>query len=171
VTAAAAIIALALLAAGCGGSLRKPAAQRSSALAFASCMRANGVSRYPDPAANGHLAKESLAQLGVTSSQFQSATNACRHLLPNGGTAPSAAQQLEVKELGLRFALCVRAHGVSNFPDPAGDGRIPDPASVGIDQGSPRFKAANQACAKYRPPYVPSNSAYEAWARAHPGGS
>jgi hypothetical protein len=64
----------------------------------------------------------------------------------------------------------VRAHGVANFPDPDSTGRIPDPASVGIDQGSPKFEAANQACAKDRLPYIPSNSAYESWAKTHSGG-
>jgi hypothetical protein len=168
---AAAIVALALLAAGCGGSPRKPAAQRSPALAFAGCMRASGVSKYPDPSGDGRLAKKSLEQLGVTGSQFASATSACRHLLPNGVGAPSATQQEAVKALGLRFSQCVRAHGLPNFPDPAADGRIPDPASVGIDQASPTFRAANQACAAYRPPYMPSNAAYAAWARSHPSGS
>jgi hypothetical protein len=63
----------------------------------------------------------------------------------------------------------VRSHGVPNFPDPGSDGRIPDPATAGVDQGSPKFQAANQACGKYRPPYVPSNSAYNSWARTHTG--
>jgi hypothetical protein len=166
-----AIGAIGLLAAGCGGSPRKPAAEMRSALAFAGCMRTNGVSKYPDPTGDGRLAKESLAQLGVTGSQFASANNACRHLLPNGGSPPSAGQQEAVKALGLHFSQCVRAHGLPNFPDPAGDGRIPDPAGLGIDQGSPKFRAANQACAAYRPPYMPSNAAYAAWARSHPSGS
>lgn len=59
----------------------------------------------------------------------------------------------------------MRAHGVTNFPDPDSTGRIPDPASFGIDQGSPQLEAANQACGKYRPPYIPSNAAYNAYAR------
>jgi hypothetical protein len=171
VKAAAVIVSLALVAAGCGGSPRTTAAQRSFAVAFAGCMRTNGVSKYPDPTRGGRLAKESLEQLGVTSSQFVSATNACRHLLPNGVGAPSATQQEAVKALGLHFSRCVRAHGLPNFPDPAGDGGKPDPAGVGIDQGSPKFRAANRACAAYRPPYMPSNAAYAAWARSHPGGS
>jgi hypothetical protein len=61
----------------------------------------------------------------------------------------------------------VRAHDVPNFPDPGRDGRIPDPATLGINQGSPKFEAANKACGKYRPPYMPSNAAYNAYARAH----
>ena len=72
-----------------------------------------------------------------------------------------------MKALGLRYARCMRSHGVPNLPDPGSDGRIPDPESVGINQGSPKFEAANQACGKYRPPYMPSNSAYNAYARTH----
>jgi hypothetical protein len=70
----------------------------------------------------------------------------------------------------LQFSRCVRSHGVPNFPDPDVTGRIPDPGSVGVDQGSPKFQAANEACGAYRPPYMPSNSAYDTWARTHTGG-
>jgi hypothetical protein len=130
-------------------------------------MRSHGVSRYPDPDRSGKPPKKSLQQLGVSSSRMQAAESACRHLLPNGGLPPSQARLQQVKAQGLRFARCVRAHGVPNFPDPDSTGRIPDPASVGINQGSPQFRAANQACAKDRPPYMPSNSAYATWAGAH----
>ncbi|HKT45230.1 MAG TPA: hypothetical protein VJQ85_10545 [Gaiellaceae bacterium] len=160
--------ALVLLAAACGGGSAKSGASTGT-LAFARCMRSNGVPRYPDPNAQGRLAKESLAQLGVSGSRFQSADSACRHLLPNGGSAPSPAQEQQVRALSLRFSQCVRANGVPGFPDPDSTGRIPDPASVGIDQGSPKFEAANSACGRFRPPYMPSNAAYNAWARAHGG--
>jgi len=175
----------ALLAAGCGGSpgshvaqLGAKATQSSSSnasaasaeqhgqLAFASCMRSHGVPKYPDPTPSG-LVKESLQQLGVSSSRFQSASSDCNHLLPNGGSGPSPAQVQQVRALALEFSECVRSHGVPNFPDPGSDGRIPDPASVGINQGSPKFEAANEACRKYRPPYMPSNAAYNAYARAN----
>jgi hypothetical protein len=182
--AAVATAGLALLAAACGGS---PAghvaqlgsattesttnssaapAQQNGAVAFARCMRSHGVPNYPDPTSSG-LVKESLQQLGVSGSRFQAAQSACRHLLPNGGQPPSQAQVQRVRAQALQFSRCVRNHGVPNFPDPASDGRIPDPATVGIDQGSPKFEAANQACGKYRPPYMPSNAAYNTWARTH----
>ena len=131
-------------------------------------MRAHGVSKYPDPTSSG-LVKESLQQLGVSSSRFQSASSDCNHLLPNGGSGPSPARVQQVRALALEFSQCVRSHGVPNFPDPGSDGRIPDPATVGINQGSPKFEAANQACRKYRPPYMPSNAAYNAYARTHGG--
>jgi hypothetical protein len=167
--------ALALLAAACGGGspgnhvakLGTHTAQSTGALAFSTCMRANGVSKYPDPTSSGALVKESLQQLGVSTSRFLSAQSACRHLLPNGGSGPTAAELQQNRAQALKYAQCIRAHGVPSFPDPAGDGRIPDPATAGIDQGSPRFETANRACGRYRPPYMPTNAAYNAWARAN----
>jgi hypothetical protein len=132
-------------------------------------MRSHGVPTFPDPTSGGAIPKVGLQQLGVTAARFQSAHAACDHLLPGGGSRPSPAQVQYVKALGLRFARCVRGHGLPNFPDPGSDGRIPDPATEGIDQGSPKFEAANRACGKYRPPYIPSNAAYNAYARAHGG--
>jgi hypothetical protein len=131
-------------------------------------MRSHGVPNYPDPTGSG-LVKESLQQLGVGSSRFQTAQGACQHLLPNSGRQETPQQVQYVRALSLHFAQCVRSHGVPGFPDPGSDGRIPDPATVGINQGSPKFEAANQACRKYRPPYMPSNAAYNAYARAHGG--
>jgi hypothetical protein len=191
VTAAATIAAagLALLAAACGGSPARgvgqlgttarqnsssstPAAasaQQNGAVAYARCMRSNGVPRWPDPNSSGVFDKSKLTprQLGASSARVQAAQGACSHYLPNGGSGRTAAQLQQMKAQGLRFSQCVRAHGVPSFPDPDSTGRIPDPASVGVDQGSPKFRAANQACAKDRPPYIPSNSAYDAYARTH----
>jgi hypothetical protein len=176
---------LALPAAGCGGSAGRhvaqvgsttrpgnsssASAQQDGAVAYAGCMRSNGVARWPDPNSSGVFDKSKLTpqELGVGSSKLQAAQSACRHLLPNGGGGPSPAQVQQSKALGLRFAQCVRSHGVPTFPDPGRDGRIPDPATVGINQGSPKFEAANQACGRYRPPYIPSNAAYNVYARTH----
>ena len=188
--ALAAIVAtggLAVLAAGCGASSAGHVAQLGStttaaratggasssgsavgqAIAYADCLRAHGVQNWPDPNSSGVFdkAKLTLGQLGVSGHRLQAAEVACRHLLPNGDQPPDQAQILRVKALGLAFARCVRSHGLPSFPDPGSDGRIPDPGSVGIGQGSPKFQAANRACGKYRPPYMPSNSAYNAWAR------
>jgi hypothetical protein len=189
---AAAIIAtagLSLLAAACGSSsgsqvaqlgstatqstsspaLSARSAHQNDAIAFAHCMRSQGVPNWPDPNSSGAFDKSKLTpqQLGAGTARVQAAQSACNHLLPNGGSGPNAARVRQMRALGLRYAQCVRRHGVPNLPDPGSDGRIPDPATVGINQGSPKFKAANQACGKYRPPYMPSNSAYDAYARTH----
>jgi hypothetical protein len=171
----AAIIAttgLVLLAAACAGSTATPnsrsstggSVQESGAVAFARCMRSHEVANFPDPNSGGVIPKETPQQLGVSTSQWRAAQSACQHLLPNGGSGPNSAELQQAKAQALRFSQCVRSHGVANFPDPDSTGRIPDPASVGVDQGSPQFQAANQACRKWRPPYMPSNAAYDAWA-------
>jgi hypothetical protein len=145
--------------AGGGGSLA------SDNLAFAECMRAHGVANYPDPTSSGDIPKESLQQLGVSSSSYETDLNACKHLLPGGGNGPSPAQVAYETALGLSFAKCMRSHGVP-LPDPDSSGKIPDPATLGINQGSPKFEAGNVACAKFRPPYMPSNAQYNAYVRS-----
>jgi len=186
-TAAAIVVTagLALTAAACGGSsgnhvarlatttgqVTSAASPQDRAVAFAHCMRSHEVPNWPDPEpdSNGVFDKSKLTsqRLGASLHRVQAAQAACNHLLPNGGRGPNLAQIRHVTAEARSFARCVRAHGVPNFPDPGSDGRIPDPATVGVDQGSPKFQAANQACRKDRPPYIPSNAAYDEWARTH----
>lgn len=164
---------LVLAAAGCGGSAKTSSTTTttgtatSRAVAFARCMRSHGLPGWPDPNSKGVFDKTKLSaqHLGASASEIQGAQQACRHLLPTA----SAAQQRAGVAQALRFSECVRTHGVPSFPEPDSTGRIPDPATVGVDQGSRAFEAANQACAKYRPPYMPSNAAYNAWAATHSG--
>jgi hypothetical protein len=139
-----------------------PSDRQSGAVAFAGCMRSHGAPNWPDPDSSGVFDKSKVTaqQLEVTNSQLRAAQGACQHLLP----PQSVAQQRLNAAQALQFSACVRSHGVANFPDPDGSGRIPDPASVGIDQSSTQFQAANQACASYRPPYFPSNQAYDSYA-------
>ena len=50
----------------------------------------------------------------------------------------------------LRFAQCMRAHGVPNFPDPsAGGGGLS--IGPGLNPQSPSFQGAQKACARYGP--------------------
>jgi hypothetical protein len=164
-----AMVALVLLAAACGpsGSSNAGGSRLSQLLAFSHCMRSNGVLNFPDPDSSGAVPKETAQQLGVSSSQFQSAYSACQHLLPNGGNGPDQTAAQQARAQALRYSQCMRDHGVT-LPDPDSSGRIPDPASVGIDQGAAQFQAANQACDQYRPPYIPSNSAFDSWRQTHP---
>ena len=63
-------------------------------------------------------------------------------------TLPSAASP---QEEALKFAECMRSHGITDFPDPSSGGGFIFPASRGIIQ-SPQFQAAQKACQKYMPP-------------------
>ena len=103
------------------------ASTQDDALAFARCMRSHGVPNYPDPTGSG-LVKESLQQLGVSSSRFQSASSDCNHLLPNGGQraepCPGAAGQSAGAPV-LRSACAATASRTS--PTPAATVAYPTP--------------------------------------------
>ena len=58
---------------------------------------------------------------------------------------------------GVRFADCMRSHGVTNFPDPSAGGGIHLSAGSGINPFSPVFKAARAACSKLLPGGGPGN--------------
>jgi hypothetical protein len=144
---AAAIIAMAALtltAAACGNSPASttsggsPDAQGAtnspSAVAYSNCMRSHGVPSYPDPDSSGQLPKTSAQQLGVSSSQIQTAEQACQHLYPtDGGSSQQLLQECETTgacpqavvqpalNVMREYAQCLRSHGVPNFPDPTLD--------------------------------------------------
>ena len=50
----------------------------------------------------------------------------------------------------LTYVKCLRSHGVTNFPDPPADGRLPNIPSD-IDTTAPAFLSAQRACAKLEP--------------------
>jgi hypothetical protein len=55
---------------------------------------------------------------------------------------------------GLRFASCMRSHGVSNFPDPTisgGNVSFSLKSTSGIDQASAAFQAAQTVCGRQLP--------------------
>ena len=124
-------VALALLAAACSGSPSSTgsggspkvggSANSQIGIDYARCMRSHGVPKYPDPEGSHELAnglpKVSLQQLEVSSSQYQAAQNDCAHLLPNGGQMTQVQSQKDLNAM-LRFARCMRSHGVPNWPDP-----------------------------------------------------
>jgi hypothetical protein len=123
-----------------------------AALAFARCMRSHGVANFPDPNGAGVFPKRTPQQLGVSGSQFDAAQRACSHLLPSGGLAPGAAPtQAELRTMerdALKFARCMRSHGVANWPDFTLRGGIPifDLHGTSIAPNSPQIVAKQQGC-------------------------
>jgi hypothetical protein len=96
--------------AGTGGS--QNATDQDKAVKFAECMRANGVPDFPDPNTKG---ADSYG-VSVSPAVFTKAVDACKALEPPG--ALSAKLTPEQQSAALRFAQCVRDHGVEDFPDP-----------------------------------------------------
>jgi hypothetical protein len=78
-----ALLALALLAAGCGGSAGPSAAQQrqymAHALKFSQCMRSHGIKDFPDPTASGSIG---TGGNDPNAPRFQAAQKACSHYLP-----------------------------------------------------------------------------------------
>lgn len=147
----------ALAIAACGSSAKPTASGGDPALKFARCMRAHGVSNFPDPTPGGGI------QIGPgvnpSSPAFRSAQTSCNKLLPGGGPGsrrPTAQDKAQM----LHMSRCMRGHGISDFPDPT----LSPPsnpaaysAAVGrngvfiaipktIDAQSPAFKQAAAAC-------------------------
>jgi hypothetical protein len=122
-----ALVAVASLLAGCGGSpSARPGGSPSpegstsspSAVAYSACMRSHVVPEFPDPDSSGGIPKESAQQLGVCVSQLQVASRACAHLAPGGSGGRTQAEEQQWWNGMLEFARCMRSHGVSDWPDP-----------------------------------------------------
>src|SRR5215211_1199209 len=99
-------------AAGTDSDAGKKLTAHDKAVKFAECMRANGVPHFPDPDPKGEI------NFGVDVSKevFTKAVDACKDLKPPG--ALSAKRTPKQQSASLRFAQCVRDHGVKDFPDP-----------------------------------------------------
>jgi len=112
-----------LISAGCGSNASSESGSagsganakltaRDKAVKFAECIRAHGVSDFPDPDAKNQF------QYGVSVSRavWKQATTACKDLQPPGTL--SGKRTPKQQSASLRFAQCVRDHGVKDFPDP-----------------------------------------------------
>jgi hypothetical protein len=119
-------------------------------LQYAQCMRSHGVVDFPDPSSNGTiLVGGTVSQ----SPQYPAADETCDKLLPNGGV-PTAAQQAQGIAQLLKFSVCMRAHGISDYPDPTSNGiQIPIRKGMPSDLGpnNPRLQSAEKACQHLAP--------------------
>lgn len=116
-------------------------------LTFAACMRAHGLPQFPDPNSQGDV---TINDVNPNSSSFTDAQRACQKFAGASGK-PSAARQAKLMANALKFSSCMRAHGVTNYPDPK-----PGPNGIGVSlstnsadgirPNSPVFRRAQRAC-------------------------
>jgi hypothetical protein len=150
----AALAMVALISAGCSNARAETgtgssggnntAATREQAVKFATCMRANGVSEFPDPDASGAFTVDGVvngSSLDPSTAAWKKARGACKDLEPPGfmGSKRSAQEQ----ENALKFAQCMRDNGVKDFPDPTPDGPL---VNVNGGRSIPGLDAAMQKC-------------------------
>jgi hypothetical protein len=127
------------------------AANRDKAVEFAECMRENGVTEFPDPNGSGELTIDGVvngSSIDPNGPVWNGAIDACEDLQPPGFTGPEERSPEQQSE-GLKFAQCIREHGVPDFPDPANGeplvdtNRIPSSAT---NRGMSILNAAMQKC-------------------------
>jgi hypothetical protein len=146
--------------AGCGGgggggtSTNASSKARDTQVKFSQCMREHGVKNFPDPDANGGILIKAGPGTGLdpNSPQFKAAQKACAKYQPKASGTFNRAQAQKMEAQALKFAQCMRQHGV-NFPDPkfSDGGRGVQFGGPGLNPNDPTFKAAQQACSKNMP--------------------
>ena len=129
-----------VLVAGCGGTSNSPtaptvagtskrassttstaaAASVSPGVAFAECMRSNGVPNFPDPLPGRGLLFRTGGAVNRASPAVKAAQAKCSKLLPGGPPGPGSTTHPSAQTLAklLKIAVCMRRHGISQFPDP-----------------------------------------------------
>jgi hypothetical protein len=131
-------------------------------------MRTHGVPAYPDPNSSGQLPKivpDQVSELGVTQAQFTAAGTACQALWPY--QAPTQAQEEQQLVNDLKFARCMRSHGLPNFPDPITDPKsgeaefVLSTSKLGASPQSPLIQGKAHQCLTVLPPGSPLPHATE----------
>ena len=145
-----------LISAGCGSDASSESGTTSSgtntkltardkAVKFAECIRAHGVGDFPDPDAKNQF------EYGVSvfHALCKQATTACQDLQPPGTL--SGKRTPKQQSASLRFAQCVRDHGVKDFPDPVNGEPLIDTYKIPSSNqpgGMTILNAATQKCGK-----------------------
>jgi hypothetical protein len=156
-----------LAAAGCGGTsqsagvaqvsstgsksakTQKPfTATAADKLAFSRCMRSHGVPNWPDPI-NGHIGFLVKSGIDPESPTVKAAYNLCgtRFL---GFTQATPAEMAQGHARALRYSLCMRSHGASDFPDPSATSEGEIDIKTSNYWESPVVQRADQTCKSLR---------------------
>jgi hypothetical protein len=142
---------------GCGATTRTsaqaPSAGAPGALAFSECMRAHGVSGFPDPGAASSGPADTIGGIAIPSSidlqapVVAAALHTCqpiisRAIAPQG--RPPITPQLKAKLIGQ--AQCMRSHGI-----PVQDPTFPASGGIavtdaGVNPQSPAYIHARTVC-------------------------
>jgi hypothetical protein len=147
------LVCAAAICTGCGSSGPSPSGEangsggkptaREQAVKFADCIRTHGVPHFPDPNAKNDFE----FGIDVAPAVWRKAVDACKDLQPPGtlDAHRTPAQQSAT----LRFAACVREHGVKDFPDPANGDPLVDTTHIPSSNrpgGMTVLNAAMQTC-------------------------
>lgn len=135
-----------------GSKAGSTASSYSGAVAYAHCMRAHGVSNWPDPQSDGGFLVQGGSDNPSHSPNFPAANQTCAHFLANGGQPSTGQTGQAALAADLKYSECMRAHGVLNFPDPGPGIRWNLGGNESIDGNTPQFQAAMKVCLELAPP-------------------
>lgn len=156
---------LLLLFAGCGSSesaqvasLSSGSAQLSASttadssdaqLAFAKCMRENGVD-MADPDPNGGFGTR--GNIHLSDPKFQAGMKKCEDLIASGGDLMDRDFDSASQEKMLELAKCMRQNGV-DMPDPQFDanGTMKLDSSMTGLRSNPKFSSVMKTCEQFAP--------------------
>jgi hypothetical protein len=128
---------------------------------YASCMRSQGVSSFPDPAslaASGAAKAFKISRSVASSPAFQAAQRACAKYAPPNISPPQITTQDQ--DDYLKAAACMRNHGIVGFPDPVfSGGQVDFPIPHGMNPHSTQFRRAREICAMLIPAGLPYSKA------------
>jgi hypothetical protein len=122
---------------------------RDKMVAFTRCLREHGVD-VKDAGEDGMVTIGGAAQAAGGTDKMMEAEKACASLAP-GGVGEAREPDPEMEDRMLKFARCMREHGI-DLPDPGagGDLRVQvgkdGKAAGAITPDDPKFKAAHEAC-------------------------
>jgi hypothetical protein len=116
-------------------------------LESARCMRADGITDFPDPSNNGNLSLhvQPGSDLNPHSPKFQATERACRFDLSGPNMKP--AEEASANARALKYSQCMQSNGISDFPEPDGHGTLTIDMGTGdLEPSSTKFQAAEKAC-------------------------
>ncbi|MHB8235371.1 MAG: hypothetical protein ACYDHT_12030, partial [Solirubrobacteraceae bacterium] len=145
-----AVLSLAL--AACGGGASKSSAgqdDEQKLVKFAKCMREHGMNVATPSGSSGEIRITGSAKAG-NPEQLEAAQNACKRYQPSPPKQNlSPAEKAARADAALKFAQCMRSHGV-DVPNPeTGGGFVKIRAkrgAGGLNFSAPKFQAAQKAC-------------------------
>lgn len=166
------VVAAALAVAGCGGANAPSVASIATTttsggnessttgtgrdatgflVEWAACMRSHGDPDQTDPSIDSHWGIDIIIPLSAPeslSNEVHGGTAPCNQYLAEASSALRAAHPAppapSSDATGVRYAACMRANGVPDYPDPTGNRTN----LRGIDMNSPLFIRANKLCGK-----------------------
>lgn len=118
-------------------------AAHAKAIKLAECMRGHGLADFPDPDAHD----EFEYGISVSAEVWTAAVEACKRFETPGMF--SGRRTPDRQRAALAFAKCIRAHGVTDFPDPVNGDPLVDTTKIPSSNspgGMTILNAAMQAC-------------------------